>query len=83
MTAEAACGIGTLTSSVLLLLLNLIISLIIIIVGSPRPRHPLLACAPLHFPTKVSIKSKQNPYVPAGQFCCCNVFLVALVQGFS
>ena len=66
-----------------LLLLNLIISLIIIIVGSPRPRHPLLACAPLHFPTKVFTKSKQNPYVAAVVFCCLCVFLVLLVQGFS
>ena len=59
----------------LLLLLNLIISLIIIIVGPGGPRTPLLACAPLHFPTKVSINSKQNPYVPGSVFCCCDVFL--------
>ena len=42
----------------LLLLLNLIISLIMMVVGPGGPRTPLLACMPLHFPDRVSTKSK-------------------------
>ena len=66
-------------SSSSMLLLNLINSLINIIVAPGGPRTPLLACAPLHFPTKVSTKSKQNAYVADGVFCCCCVFFVSLV----
>ena len=41
---------------------------------------PLLACAPLHFPTKVSTKSKQNPYVADWVFCSCGVFCASRLR---
>ena len=56
--------------------LNLIISLIYIIVGSPRPRPPLLACAPLHFPTKCLQNPTGTSRLQIGPFVVVAFFVV-------
>ena len=66
-----------------LLLLFLIISLKIIIVEPGGPRRVTLARVRCTFLQKVSLKPKQNHWPPTGVFCCCGLFFVTFVQGFS